>query len=66
MTKDIHAHIPHFELISWDFSLDAHNNQIFMELNPLRPTCKGQQFCNYPMFGELSDEVFTEVARHYH
>ena len=45
MAKDMHARIPHLGLISWEFSLDAHNNQIFNRSKSAAPHLpKGSNF----------------------
>ena len=63
MAKSMHMCIPHIGLVGWDFSLDKVGNPIFIELNPMYPGSEIIELCNTPLFGDLSDEIFAEVAK---
>lgn len=63
VAKSMHMCIPHIRLVGWDFSLDKVGNPIFIELNPMCPSCEIIELCNTPLFGDLSDEIFAEVAK---
>lgn len=63
MARSMHLCIPHLGLIGWDFSIDSAGNPIFIELNAMYPGCEIIEFCNTPLFGDLSDDIFTQVAR---
>lgn len=63
MAKSMHLVLPHFGIIGWDFTLDERGKPVMIELNVDCPTCESLQFCNAPLFGEQSAEVFGEVAQ---
>lgn len=59
--KELHEMYGHFRLISWDMTVDSENNIVLIEAN-LRNGCPFlHQYNNGPIFGELTDEVLTEV-----
>lgn len=63
MAKSMHLVLPHFGLIGWDFTIDENDKPVMIELNLDCPTCESLQFCNAPLFGDLSESVFEEVLR---
>lgn len=53
-----HKKMAHFKIIGWDFAVDKSGTPIFIEYN----VCPGQnQMTCGPTFGELTDQVLTEV-----
>lgn len=52
---------PFFRLISWDFAIDKTGEAVFVEFNLKNGQLDFHQFCNGPLFGELTDEVLSEV-----
>ncbi len=63
MAGQMHLCIPQIGIIGWDFSIDSDGNPIFIEGNLGCPSLEIPENCNSPLFGELSDEVFSQVAR---
>ncbi len=52
------ARMPHFKIIGWDIAVDPEGEPVLIEFNAL----PGQnQETDGPTFGELTDEVLTEV-----
>lgn len=58
MAKDMHSLLPHFKLIGWDFTLDASDEPMFIELNPDVPGCEIMEQLNEPMF-KNHEEIIT-------
>lgn len=59
--KRLHPQIPHFRLVSWDFSIDENGEPVLIEANL---NCGGidvNQMNNGPLFGEDTKKVLDEV-----
>lgn len=52
---------PYFRLISWDFAIDKNGEAVFIEYNLKNGQLDFHQFCNGPLFGDLTDDVLSEV-----
>ena len=58
MVKRMHAKLAHFKLIGWDIAIDREGLPVMIEFN----TAPAQnQYCCGPTFGDLTDEVLTDV-----
>lgn len=51
----------HFRLISWDIAVEEDGEPVLIEVNLCNGGMRFHQFCNGPLFGELTDEVLEEV-----
>ena len=59
--KRMHPQIPHFRLVSWDFTVDEAGDPVFIEANL---NCGGlhiNQINNGPLFGEDTKQILDEV-----
>lgn len=59
--KRMHPQLPHFRLVSWDFTIDEHGDPVFIEANL---NCGGlhiNQINNGPLFGDDTKQVLDEV-----
>ena len=63
MIKKQHLHFPQLRLISWDFSIDAEENPIFIEWN-MKGDSQLHQYNNGPLYGEKTWEVLDEYFSH--
>lgn len=61
MIKKQHVKMAHFRLISWDIAIDKDGEPILIEANLRNGQCDFHQFNNGPLFGDLTDEVLSEV-----
>ena len=52
--------MPYLRLIGWDFTINDHNEVVFIELND-GPGIEIMQLCNGPVFGDYTDEILQEV-----
>jgi len=56
-----HSKLPHFKIISWDFSVDENGVPVMIEFNLEWQGMSLNQLNNGPLFGDLTDEILTEV-----
>lgn len=63
MAKNMHLVLPHFGLIGWDFTIDENGEPVMIELNIDCPGGELPQFCNAPLFGTQSEEIFIASAK---
>ncbi|QRN86383.1 hypothetical protein JR334_03930 [Clostridia bacterium] len=56
-----HMKLAHFRLISWDFSVDKEGNPVLIEMNLREGATRLHQLNNGPLFGNLTEEVLSEV-----
>ena len=56
----LHKRFPYLRLIGWDFTINDHNEVVFIELND-GPGIEIMQLCNGPVFGDYTDEILQEV-----
>lgn len=56
--KRLHPQIPYFNLIGWDFSVDAEGDPVFIEMN-VSP--EPNQIASGPTFGDITDEVLEDI-----
>jgi len=61
--KNLHKRVLRTDLVSWDIALSAHNEPIFIECNTRFQGITAHQVVNGPLFGDLTDNVLTEVVR---
>jgi hypothetical protein len=61
--KNMHHRLIHFDLVSWDIAINTNNNPVFIEYNLIFQGTINSQIANGPLFGELTNDVFTEVAK---
>lgn len=54
---------PYFRLISWDFSISEDAEPCFIEFNLKSGQLDFHQLTNGPIFGEITEEVLSEVWR---
>lgn len=59
--QKLHCQIPHFRLISWDFSVDKDCNPILIEANLSCGGIKVHQLTNGPIFGDDTTAILNEV-----
>lgn len=57
--KKQHLHFPQLRLISWDFSIDADENPVFIEWN-MKGDTQLHQYNNGPLYGEKTREILDE------
>ena len=58
-----HSKMAHFRLISWDIAVGEDGEPIFIEANLRNGELDFHQFNNGPLFGDLTDEVLSEVFK---
>lgn len=56
-----HEKLPYFKIISWDFSVNEEGHPVMIELNLQWQGIDINQVCHGPLFGDLTDEVLSEV-----
>jgi hypothetical protein len=61
LVKKAHPMVGHFRLISWDIAVDEDGDALLIEANMRNGGINLHQFSNGPMFGELTDEILSEV-----
>lgn len=49
------------KLISWDFAIDVSGSPILIEMNATLGGISFHQMCNGPLFGDITEEVISEV-----
>ncbi len=59
--KNEHKKLPHFKIISWDFSVNQDEEPIMIELNLRWQGVNFHQLNNGPLFGDLTEKVLEEV-----
>lgn len=59
--KKLHCQIPHFRLVSWDFSVDQDAQPVLIESNLSYGGIKVHQMTNGPIFGEDTVAILNEV-----
>ncbi len=57
--KKLHAELPYFGIIGWDFAVDEKENPVFIEFNVMPE--QNQIGSRHPAFGDLTDKVLEEV-----
>lgn len=62
MALDGHKHLPHFDFVAWDFTIDKECNPICIEYNINYPGTQLYQFVNGPLMGDLT-ETFLEPLK---
>jgi hypothetical protein len=50
-----------FRMISWDFTIDQAGEPVFIEANLQSGGSNVHQYCNGPLFGDLTERVLAEV-----
>ncbi len=59
--QKLHPQIPHFRLVSWDFSVDEAGEPILIEANLKYGQLDFHQLNNGPLFGEDTPKILREV-----
>jgi hypothetical protein len=59
--RTIHGRVGHFRLMSWDIALGEDGLPIFVEGNYWRGGIDIHQYCNGPLFGDLTEDLLKEV-----
>lgn len=59
----LHKQVPHFRLISWDFSIDQDGEPVLIEANFRYGGVTIHQLNNGPIFGEDTERILREVFR---
>lgn len=59
--QKLHVQIPHFRLISWDFSVDSDGEPLLVEANLHYGQLDFHQLNNGPIFGEDTKKILDEV-----
>ena len=57
----LHPMLPHFRLVSWDFSVDEEGKPVLIETNLNYGQLGFHQLCNGPLFGDDTKSVLDEV-----
>jgi hypothetical protein len=58
---DLHARLPHFDLVSWDVAIDARGVPVVVEANFRGASFVYQFACRRPIFGELTDAIVARL-----
>lgn len=59
--QELHIQIPHFRLVSWDFSVDESGRPVLIEANVHYGQLDFHQLNNGPIFGEDTGRILDEV-----
>ena len=59
--QNLHVQIPHFRLVSWDFSANQEGEPILIEANLRYGQLDFHQLGNGPLFGEDTPKILAEV-----
>lgn len=59
--QNIHGRLPHFRLISWDFSIDETGEPVLIEANINYGGVEVHQINNGPIFGNETKKILEEV-----
>lgn len=62
-TRRLHKRVISMDLVSWDIGYSALNKPIFIECNVKFQGVTTSQVVNGPLFGDLTDDVLTEIVR---
>lgn len=63
LVKSAHPLIGHFRLVSWDIAIDEEGEPVLIEANMRKGGINFHQFNNGPLFGDLTEQVLTELFR---
>ena len=61
LAETLQEQTPHCRLVSWDFAVDEDGEPMMIESNLWRGGSMVHQYCNGPLFGEMTEEVLEEV-----
>lgn len=61
--KKEHKKFGHFKIISWDFAIDDTGEPVLIEYNLGMQGINFHQMNNGPLFGEITDEVLSQVYK---
>jgi len=64
--KELHPLIPHFRLVSWDFTINSQNEIILIEFNTMLQEINFHQLNNGPLFGEYTEEILKSAKKQEH
>ncbi len=57
----LHKQLFHFDIVSWDFSIDTESNPILLEVNFMGASYIYQFAIRRPLFGELTNDILAEI-----
>ena len=57
----LHAQMPRFRLVSWDFAIDPDGEPVLIEANLHYGELDFHQINNGPIFGEDTEKILKEV-----
>ncbi|MCL4764325.1 MAG: hypothetical protein KJ018_21530, partial [Burkholderiales bacterium] len=63
LALELHAQLPHFDLVSWDIAVDPRAAPIVVEANFRGSSFLYQFACRRPIFGELTPQVLAALRR---
>ncbi len=61
LVQHLHVQIPHFRLVSWDFTVNEAGEPVLVEANLHYGQLDFHQLCNGPIFGEDTKKILDEV-----
>lgn len=61
LVKKLHCRLPHFRLISWDFTIDENGAPVLIEANLKYGGLECQQLNTGPLFGNDTEKILKEV-----
>ena len=62
-TKELHKLLPHFNLVSWDFTLNKDEEIVLIEINLIFQEINFHQLHNGPLFGEHTEEILSMIKK---
>ncbi|MBR3381738.1 MAG: hypothetical protein IKG85_01690 [Clostridia bacterium] len=57
----VHEGLQHFDIVGFDITLDRHKEPVLIEYNVYWPGIILPQYCNGPLFGDLTEEVIIQL-----
>jgi hypothetical protein len=66
LVKEAHPCYSHFKLVSWDVAIDSDGHPCIIEVNLDFPEFMSHQLFNGPIFGDLTEDVLTDVYKYNH
>ena len=59
MAFQLHSILTHFNIISWDLTVNPKGDPVFIEANLMGQGLHHHQFYNGPLFGDLTERILT-------
>ena len=63
LAKKLQYRFPYCKMISWDFAIDKNGDHILIEANMKRGEIDFHQFCNGPLFGDITCELLDYIVK---